>query len=131
MSQLRPLRLPPEAPEALHERAIDNLRFIRETMESAAAFTAVSGAGTAVIGLTAMLAAGLAAAQTTFEAWAAIWLADAVVALTLAGWAMDRKSRRAGVPLLSGPGRKFALSFAPPIVVGAVLTAALYQVGAL
>ena len=56
-----------------------------------------------------------------------MWLAEALLSLAISGWAISRKARRARMPLLSGPGRKFAMSFAPPIVVGAVLTAVLYQ----
>jgi hypothetical protein len=33
------------------------------------------------------------------------------------------------MPLLSGPGRKFVLSLAPPLVAGALLTIVLFQAG--
>jgi len=42
---------------------------------------------------------------------------------------MDRKARRAETPLLTGPGRKFALSYSPPILVGVLLTVVLYRAG--
>jgi hypothetical protein len=42
---------------------------------------------------------------------------------------MMSKARQANVPLLAGPGRKFALSFAPPMFTGAVLTVVLFHAG--
>jgi hypothetical protein len=33
------------------------------------------------------------------------------------------------MPLLSGPGRKFVLSFSPPILVGALITIVLFRGG--
>jgi hypothetical protein len=130
MASLRPLNAElPDEPPALHARAMDNLRFIRETMERASSFTAVPGWGGVLMGVTALGAAVVAARQTSAQSWLTTWLVEAFLALLLGGWAMDRKARRAETPLLSGPGRKFALSFSPPMIVGALLTAALYRAG--
>jgi hypothetical protein len=116
-------------PPALHDRAMDNLRFIRETMERASSFTAVPGWGGVVMGATALCASFIAALQTTRNLWLATWVAEALLALVIGGWAMDRKARAAQTPLLTGPGRKFALSYSPPILVGALLTVVLYRAG--
>ena len=129
MGSARPLRSRSPEPVPIDSRAIDNLRYIRETMESAGSFTAVPGVGGALMGLTALLAAPLAARQTSVEGWLAVWLGAAVLAFVIGAAAMVRKARHARVPLLSGPARKFALSLAPPILVGALLTAALYYAG--
>ncbi|MDO8666482.1 MAG: hypothetical protein Q7J79_07710 [Gemmatimonadales bacterium] len=114
---------------ALSERAMDNLRYIRGTMEQAGVFTAVPGWGGVVMGVTALGAAAIASRQATDLAWLSTWLAEAVLACAIAGWTLTRKSRAVDSPLLSGPGRKFALAFAPPVVVGAVLTASLARHG--
>lgn len=118
-----------EEPPALHDRAMDNLRFIRETMERASSFTAVPGWGQAAIGLTALLAAFVASRQATREAWMAVWFAEALVSLGIAGWTMYRKARAAETPLLSQPGRKLASNFAPPMLAGALLTIVFYRAG--
>ena len=130
MPSVRPLPTnPPSEPPTLHARAMDNLAFIRETMERAGAFTAVSGWGTVAVGVTATGAAVLAATRDSPVEWLFVWLGEAMLSLIISGWTISRKARRARMPLLSGPGRKFAMSFAPPIVVGAVLTAVLYDAG--
>lgn len=115
-----------EAPD-LSIRAMDNLRFIRETMEHAGAFTAVPGWGGVVMGVTAVGAAALAATQPSmFEgAWLRIWLAEAGLGAAIGGFTMWRKSQRGQTSLLSAPGRRFALAYAPPVVVGALLTLVL------
>ena len=48
----------PVAPVAIDDRARDNIRFIRETMERAGSFTAVPGWGGVAMGITALGAAG-------------------------------------------------------------------------
>lgn len=116
-------------PPALHDRAIDNLRYIRETMERASAFTAVPGWGQVIIGCTAIAAAYLAVRQSTPRAWLGVWVAEAIISLLVTGWLMDRKARKLGVPLFSGPGRKVAFSLSPPMIAGALLTVMLFRAG--
>jgi hypothetical protein len=111
--------------------ALDDLQFIRKTLENSASFTAVPGWGMVGMAATALGAAAIAWRQPRFERWMLVWLAEAVVALALAMWTMQRKAHRAQVPLLSGPGRRFLLNFMPPMLVGVVLTAAMYRGGSL
>jgi len=129
MGSVRPIRAPGDEPPALHTRAMDNLRYIRETMEGASAFTGVPGWGGVAMGITAMITALLAARQSTQDRWLAIWIGEAVISFCIAAWAVSRKARRAAIPLLSKPGRKFALSFSPPMIAGLLLTLALYRAG--
>jgi len=114
---------------ALHDRAIDNLRYIRETMERATPFTGISGSGEIAIGATALVASVIAAQQSNFKLWLAIWLAEALISLLIAGWSMDRKTRAVGMPLVSGPGRKVVFSLSPPIIAGGLLTIVLVRAG--
>lgn len=106
---------------------MDNLRFIRGMMERAGTFTALSGWGQVVIGLTAIGAALVAARQTLPGAWVATWLAEGGIAAGISVASMAIKSHTANMPLLTGPMRKLILSFSPPMVVGAVLTAVFVQ----
>ncbi|HET7321877.1 MAG TPA: hypothetical protein VFI96_05245 [Longimicrobiaceae bacterium] len=119
----------PGEPLALHDRAMDNLRFIRETMERAGSFTAVSGWSEVAIGATALLASWVASLQGSAAGWLTVWCVEAVVALAVGGWGVMRKARSVGMPLRSGPGRKVALCLFPPLAAGAVLTAVLFRVG--
>lgn len=109
--------------------AIDDLRFIRETMERSSAFTAVPGWGQVAMGATAFATAWIAARQASSSMWLQVWLADAAIASAIAVVAAQRKAQRAGSPLISGPARKFAVAFLPPIAVGALLTPVLYGAG--
>src|SRR5262245_31294842 len=111
------------SPQPLHDRALDNLQFIRSTMERAGSFTSVPGWGTVVVGALGLAATWLALRQ----AFAAVWLGAAVLGVLVGGAAMVQKARAANDPLLSGPGRRFGLSFLPPILVGALLTIALHR----
>jgi hypothetical protein len=121
---------PSDAPIALHERAIDDLRFIRRTMERAGSFTAVPGWGGVAVGVTAVGAAWLATRQLTPARWLVTWLSTAALAMVIGGGTLALKAKQGRVPLISGPGRKFILSFLPPIAAAMALTAALYAHGA-
>lgn len=110
---------------------MDNLAFIRNTMEAAGSFTAVSGWGMVAIGALAIAAAVAASLQATATGALNFWLASAFLSPLIMVWAMVRKARVAKMPLLTGPGRKFVLSFSPPIFVGALLTLVLFRAGLL
>jgi hypothetical protein len=129
MATVRTIRAPRAEPVSLQTHAMDNLRFIRETMERASSFTAVPGWGGVAMGVSALIAAGIAAYQTTLEHWLITWLLEAAVAMALAVLAIRRKARAAHDPILSAPTRRFVLSFAPPLMVGGLLTAVLYRAG--
>jgi hypothetical protein len=130
MSPAGPLRSPNREPIPIDARAADHLRYIRETMERAAEFTAVPGWGGVAMGITALAAAFFAHRKFSPHAWLSIWLIEAFVAVAIAAPAAATKAHRANSALFSGPGRKFLFSFAPPIVVGGLLTFALYSAGA-
>ena len=116
------------APARLGDRAADNLRFIRDTMERATSFTAVPGIGGVLIGLTALLA-GVGAIHRNPREQFAIWCAEAVVAAVVAYVAVRRKSRRLKLSLQTRAARRALLSFMPPLGAGGVLTAALVRMG--
>jgi hypothetical protein len=130
MANVHPIRpVPQDEPLELHARAMDNLRFIRETMERAGSFTAVSGWGLVVIGALAMGTGWLASTTRSANGWLGVWMGAAILAAALGVGSTVVKARGVHMPLLSGPGRKFLLALAPPLAAGAVLTGVLFQAG--
>ncbi len=113
----------------LASNVADDLRFIRDTMERSAAFTAVSGWGQVLLGGTALAAAWLASRHPSPFAWLRVWLAEALLAAAIGLLACTWKANRRGLPLFSGPARKAALGLAPPLVAGAFLTFLLFRSG--
>ena len=116
-------------PVALGDRAIDNLKFIRETMERSTSFTAVPGYGGMLMGVTAIVAAYIANTQPLLHDSLATWLIEAFLAFAIGILAMWQKSKIAGQSLISAPARKFAMGFAPPLIVGFVITLGLWHLG--
>ncbi len=117
-------------PVPIDRRAADNLRFIRDTMERAGSFTAVPGWGGVVIGVTALIA-GLFSVRLGERRQFLFWLAEAVLALAIAVVAVESKSKRLDLSLQSRAARRALLSFMPPLLAGAVLTAVLYRIDVL
>jgi hypothetical protein len=118
------------APEPIHSHAIDNIRFIRDTMSRATQFTAVPGWGGMLMGVTALIAAGISGPPDDSLRWMLIWLADAGIAAAIALVAMTLKARRAGTRLSSdAPAHRFALGYVPPLIAGIVLTPVFATLG--
>jgi hypothetical protein len=112
---------------SINDRALENLKYVRETMERAGTFTAVPGWGVILMGVSALTTAVISSRLPTKNSWFVSWLAEAALALAIGGWAMVQKAKAVKSPLLNGPGRKFALSLCPAMIAGAVLTGALYR----
>src|SRR6516164_8753915 len=112
---------PRPQPVELHAHAMDNLRYIRRAMERAGSFTAVPGIGGMLMGSTALAAAWMASRQPDRERWLAVWMLEALLAAAIGIVGAAWKARRARLPLLSGPGRKFVAGFTPAMVAGALL----------
>ncbi len=114
---------------SLSGRAIDNLQFIRETMERSTHFTAVPGYGGVFMGATAIVAAFITNSQPLVKDWLAVWLIEGVLAFAVGLFAMWQKSKIAKMPLTSAPAKKFAMSFLPPLICGIVITLGLWRFG--
>jgi hypothetical protein len=130
MSLLHRLPTPArEPPPALHARASDDLRFIRATMERAAAFTAVPGWGGVLIGMIALFTTPAAAGAQTRNGWLLTWICAALLAALVGATDMANKLRAGGSSLLRGPASRFAAALSPPIAAGACLTLGLARAG--
>src|SRR5262245_9641415 len=126
---LSAMPVPPRPPESLQQKAIENVRFIRETMERAGSFTALSGFGAMLIGSVALVAAVAASRAASPARWLETWLLTAVLAVGVGTWLNALKARRLKIALLARPARRFFLALIPPLAAGAILTAPLYRSG--
>jgi hypothetical protein len=116
-------------PVEIHAHAMDNLRYIRQTMERAGSFTAVPGLGGMCMGSIALAAGWAASRAGSPEHWLGIWMGAAAIAVLIGVTGAAWKSRRAHSSLVSGPGLKFIAGFTPSLGAGALLTAVLYRAG--
>lgn len=116
-------------PAPIHEHALSNLRYIRDAMERASAFTSIPGWGGVGVGVTAVIAAAIGHSMPTWQSWLYLWLATAVVAVTIGGVTMFLKARKAQVSFAGSAARRFFVSYFAPIVAGGILTLLLADRG--
>jgi hypothetical protein len=114
-------------PVNIGDRAEENLKFIRDTMERSTSFTAVPGYGGMLMGATAIAAAAISNMQVYVGYALAVWLGEAALAFSIGLLAMWQKSKIGGQSLTSAPARKFAFSFAPPLLAGVIITLGLWR----
>ena len=100
----------------LDSHAAQTLRYIRASMESAASLAVPGSTGIAsgTVGLLATIVSLLPAMR---EYWLIVWLVAAVLAAAAGGALLFRQA----------PIRRFAISFLPSLLAGAVMTAVLWS----
>jgi hypothetical protein len=123
------LPVQPEAPVAIHSRALGTLDYIRSSIESSSSMD-VPGMAGIVMGIIGGLAAVAVSLPWCAPHWLAIWLFAAAAALLLGGALVVRQIGRRGQTRYLGPARKFLFCLCPALLGGAVLTLALWTAGA-
>jgi hypothetical protein len=120
-------------PDALRDYAVSNLRYIRETMERASAFTSIPGWGGVVIGATALATTAISEPMTVWNprGWLIAWLIEAAIAAAIGAGSMWIKARRAETRFMSGAARRFFISYFAPLIAGAILTITIVRSGSL
>ena len=116
-------------PVAINEHALEQLKYIRETMARTGSFTAVPGWGGVAMGVSALVAAIVAARQSDPRMWGIVWMCEVILALAIGSAFIHRKLTSGEREIFGRPGRQFFLSFSPPVFAGGVLTWGLYHHG--
>ena len=130
VANIRPISTAPSAsPPALSDRAIENLRYIREAMERAEPVTIISGWGIAAAGGVAFVATAATVRMPMGTRWIVTWVTAAVVAFAVSLGGTMRKANRNETPFLSAATQRLALAFFPGMFIAAILTGALLRIG--
>ena len=112
-------------PTPIDSGAVENLLYIRRTIEAAHTFTTVPGKGCIAMGITALAAVALESFPPLTAYWLGIWVGAAAIACALALWFMEQKAHAQGLSLRRAVARRFFMTLAPAFLAGAILTAAL------
>lgn len=110
----------------IHEHALDQIRYIRQAMERTSEFTAVPGWGGVAMGVSALVVATMATRQPDIRTWFHWWGYECLFGMLIGGFSVWRKVRAGDESIYTSAGRKFLLSFAPPITAGALISYVLY-----
>jgi hypothetical protein len=120
----------PSDPTPIGASAVENLRYIRDTIAAAGTFTTVPGKGCIAMGVTALAASGLESVPGLASSWLPIWVGAAIMAVAAALFFMEEKAKAQGLSLRRAVARRFFMTLVPAFVAGGVLTAALvHEVG--
>lgn len=120
----------PEQPEKivyLHEKAMENLDFIRNTLACSTPFTSVSGWGLVAMGLYSLGGGWVASWRLDADWWINCWVTVGVGGFLMGLVAMIWKMKQEPRPVRAYAIRRFAFSLFPPILAGAVLTEIFYE----
>jgi len=113
------------APTPIGASALENLRYIRDTIAAAGTSTTVPGKGCIAMGITALAASGLESVPGLAASWLPIWVRAAIMACAVALYFMEEKAKAQGLSLRRAVARRFFMTLVPAFVAGGVLTAAL------
>jgi len=117
-------------PTPIGASALENLRYIRETIAAAGTFTTVPGKGCIAMGITALAASALESMPGLAASWLPIWVGAAIMACAVALYFMEEKAKAQGLSLRRAVARRFFMTLVPAFVAGGVLTAALvHEIG--
>jgi hypothetical protein len=117
-------------PTPIGASALENLRYIRDTIAAAGTFTTVPGKGCIAMGITALAASGLESLPGLAASWLPIWVGAAIMACAVALYFMEEKAKAQGLSLRRAVARRFFMTLVPAFVAGGVLTAALvHEIG--
>ena len=112
---------PDKQVSSVQSQAEENLKYIRDTMASASAFTSISGKGLMFTGVVGLLAAWLDLTANQSPSLP-VWLTALAIAVTGSTSLTLLKARQQGTTLLSASGRKLLYAFTPTMFAGGVIT---------